>query len=73
MGQNKNQIKFLRCKTKILTSKSNAIIPIRPNQIKEVIDNAEQHNISIVCLKEFVFTAPQTALWIKKLNHSTPV
>lgn len=52
MGQNKNQIKLLRCKTKILTSKFNARNPIRPSQIQKVIGNTKLHNISIVCLEE---------------------
>ena len=52
MGQNKNQIKLLRCKTKILTSKLNARNPIRPSQIQKVIGNTKQHNINIVWLEE---------------------
>ena len=52
MGQNKSQIKLLRCKTKILTSKFDARNPIRPSQIKKVIGNAKLHNISILCLEE---------------------
>lgn len=62
MGQNENQIKWLRGKCKISVSPFNVRTLIRPGQIKEDFANGELQKISIICLQEYTILHPDNCI-----------